>query len=313
MTAHNRDDRYPNLDIVLDELTWTLVALGIPTTTPSTEEADKKILIRLLRSTNAEHQAQAHEIAKRLAEKALPELHELTGDRRLDVALAAYRLLGNLAHKDSLPYLTAGLYPRRSSQKPRFVTGEAAAEALRNYPPDDRIFVLKAVKDLVLAAHLARVVDGIPADVSCPIVENLRASRLIYKDWSRQTGLALLLRLDQDRAWQLVEQLLARQDHIYSFTIFGDLYTNVTPDRQLRLIDYMLTPKGDLSSWEFNRVLIAITAGQFPPETALDRIEQMKTLAASRIRKWEEREAFIDAAIVAARRILAARRKRKTK
>jgi hypothetical protein len=303
MTAHTSSDRYQNLDIVLDELTWTLIAMGIPTAVPTSEEADKKTLVRLLRSTNAEHQAHAHEIAQRLADKALPELHELTGDRRLDVALAAYRLLGNLANKDSLPYLLAGLYPRRSTLKPRFVTGEAAAEALRNYSAEDRLAVLKEIKDLVLAPHIGRIVEGIRVDESYPIVLGLHQSKLIYEDWSQESGLALLLHLNEDRAWQLIENRLSGQETIYSFTVFRDFFPNVKPERQMALIDYLLNRYDALSSWEFAKVLAAISSGNFPPNFILTRISQLKDIAESRIKKWDERQSFLNTANLAERKV----------
>ncbi|HUX03127.1 MAG: serine/threonine-protein kinase [Phycisphaerae bacterium] len=299
MTAHDPADRYQNLDIIHDELTWTLIAVGIPAGAPTSVETDKKTLLKLLRSTNAEHQARANEIAQRLAEKALPELHEMTGDRRLDVVLAAYRLLGNLAHKDSLPYILAGLYPRRSAQKPRFVTGEAAADALTNYSVDDRLAVLKSVKDLVLAAHVGRVVEGIAAEDSYPVVLKLYQNKLIYEDWSQESGLALLLRLGEDRAWQILQRKLTAQETIYSFTVFRDFFPNVNAERQMILLDYLLKRYDGLSSWEFNKVLAAISTGHFPPDFILSRIGELKKLAELRIRKWDERQAFMGTAKLA--------------
>lgn len=312
MTAHNPEDRYQDLDTLQDQLTWTLISLGIPTSAPATEEDDKKSLVRFLRSRNAEHQARAHEIAQRLGEKALPELHEMTGDRRLDVALAAYRLLGALTHRDSLPYLTAGLYPRRSAQKPKFVSGEVAANALRNYSLEDRLAVLSSIKDLVLADHIMRLVEGMPEDQSYPQVKKLYSSKLIYQDWSEQSGLSLLLRLDQDRAWSLVEQRLSHHETVYSFTLLRDFFPYVTPDRQMVLIDYLLRPQGDLSSWEFNRVLAAISTKPFPTDFILSRIKTLKTLAESKIRTWKDRQAFLGTAALAEKKV-AIKRKQSTR
>lgn len=309
MTAHNPEDRYQDLDTLQDQLTWTLISLGIPTGAPATEEDDIKSLVRFLRSRNAEHQARAHEIAQRLGEKALPELHEMTGDRRLDVALAAYGLLGALTHRDSLSYLTAGLYPRRSAQKPKFVTGEAAANALRNYPLEDRLAVLSSIKDLVLADHVMRLVEGMPVDQSYPQIKKLYSSKLIYQDWSEQSGLSLLLRLDQDRAWPLVEQRLSHHETVYSFTLLRDFFPYVTPDRQMVLIDYLLRPQGDLSSWEFNRVLAAISTKPFPADFILSRIKTLKILAESKIRKWEDRQAFLGTAALAEKKVAIKKKK----
>jgi serine/threonine protein kinase len=309
MTAHNPADRYQSLDVVQDEFTWTLIALGIPAGVPSSEETDKKNLIRLVRSTNAAYQARAQEIAQRLADKALPELHEMTGDRRLDVALAAYRLLGNLAHKDSLPYLLAGLYPRRSSQKPRFVTGEAAADALRNYPIEDRLAALGAAKDLVLATHVARVVEGVPIDESYPVVLHLHESKLMYEEWGQESGIAFLLRLDQDRAWQLVERRLSAQGAVYSFTIFRDFFPLVNTKRQMALIDYLLERDGDLNSWDLPKVLTATSTSRFPAEFTLTAISRLKDTAQRRIKQWNERQAFIANAMQAEKKAVSMTRK----
>jgi hypothetical protein len=293
MTAHDREQRYQSLDIVQDELTWTLISLGIPSEAPSSEEEDKKSLIKLVRSSNAVQQARAHEIAQRLADKALPELHDMTGDRRVDVALTAYKLIGNLAHKDSLPYLLAGLYPRRTSQKPRFVTGEAAADALKNFSIDDRLEILKGVKDIVLASHISKVIDGIPIEKAYPLVRNIYQSKLFFEDWSQQSGIAFLLRLNQDETWSIVEQKLSSQETVYSFTIFNDFYPYVNQKRKMFLIDYTLNRNGDLSSWELPRILHALSESQLPIEFTLSKISKLKDIAQRRIKKWDDRQAFI--------------------
>jgi serine/threonine protein kinase len=313
MTAHDPAQRYQNLDIVQDELFWTLIALGIPAGAPSTEEADKKILTRLLQSANAAHRARAHEIVQRLGEKALPELHEMTGDRRLDVALSAYQLLGSLAHKESLPYLLAGLYPRRSSQKPRFVTGEAAADALWNYPPEDRLATLRAIKDLVVVSHIGRVVDDIPVGDVYPAVLRLYEQKLLSDNWGHESGIAFLLGLDQDRAWHIVEEKLSGQSTIYSFTVLGDFFPHVNPKRQMVLIDYLLKRDADLSSWELPRVLSAIVGNNFPREFVTDAISRLKDIAQRRIKKWEERQEFIAKLDQAEMKVLAAFRSSKNK
>jgi serine/threonine protein kinase len=123
MIAHAPENRYQSIDVAFDDLLWALVHTGIPTVGPSTEEDDRKDLIRLLSSTNAANQAKAIEPATRLGTKALSVLHEQVGHRRLDVAVAAYQILGEIAHESSIPYLTAGLYPRRTGKQMQFTTG----------------------------------------------------------------------------------------------------------------------------------------------------------------------------------------------
>jgi serine/threonine protein kinase len=292
MTAHAPSDRYPSLDVLVDELTWTLIPMGVPVAIPASEESDRKTLIHLLRSRNAERQAQAYEIAQRLGANALPEMHELTGDHRLDIALAAYRLLGQLAHKDSLPYLLAGLYPRRASQKPRFVTGEAAAEALRCYPPKDRLAVLKLAQDLVLEPHVRRIVEGIACDKSYPAVLRLYQSGLIHEEQGGESALSLLLCLNEDRGWELVERRLSSQETLRAFTIFDFIFENVGVERQMALIDYMLAHCEDSASTKLHRILAIVSTGAYPFEFALGRISRLRALATSAFRKVDEWWAF---------------------
>jgi hypothetical protein len=102
----------------------------------SSETDDKKLLIKLVCSTNPAKQEQAMEPVMRLGKEALSVLHELIGHRRLDVTITAYKLLGEITHESSLPYLQAGLYPRRTSSKLRFPTAEYAANALLWYSTD---------------------------------------------------------------------------------------------------------------------------------------------------------------------------------
>ena len=237
----------------------------------------------------------------------------MTGDRRVEVALAAYKLLGNLAHKESLPYLLAGLYPRRSSQKPRFVTGEVAAEALRNYPIEDRLATVKAIKDFVLPAHIGRLVEGIPGEDAYTCAVRLYESKLLYDDWSEESGLAFLLRLDQDRAWELVERKFASGSTVYSFTVFRDFFPNVNLERKMVLIDYVLKKDGDLSAWELPRVLDALSTFPFPGDFVLETLSRLKDVAQRRIRKWDEREAFVQKLEQAEMKVLTAPKEAKKK
>ena len=111
MMAHDPAGRYQTIDAAFDDLLWALVHTGIPTSAPSTEEDDKKNLIKLLSSSNAANQAKAIEPAMRLGTKALPVLHEQLGNRRLDVAIGSYRLLSEIAHESSIPYLWLAYIP----------------------------------------------------------------------------------------------------------------------------------------------------------------------------------------------------------
>jgi serine/threonine protein kinase len=130
MTAHAPIRRYQDIDSALDELLWALLHIGIPTAGPSTEEDDKKDLLRLLKSTNAANQAKAIEPAMRLGVEALPLLHEHIGNPRLDVAIAAYRILGEIGSETSVAYLTR-VFIRDERQ--RNLTSQPGNLQLRHY------------------------------------------------------------------------------------------------------------------------------------------------------------------------------------
>lgn len=72
MTAHSPSKRYQHLDEVADELMWILIHIGIPTEAPSSDEEEKKKLVKYLRSTNSATQERALEVAYKLGHKALP-------------------------------------------------------------------------------------------------------------------------------------------------------------------------------------------------------------------------------------------------
>ena len=304
MTAHSPSKRYQHLDEVTDELMWTIIHIGIPTEAPLSDEEDKKRLVKYLRSTNAANQARALDVAHRLGHKALPELHEHAGNRPLNVALAAYRIIGELCNADSLPYLLAGLYPLRTSQKPKFPTGEVAAHAIRNYPEDDRLTLLKSVKDLVLAPHVKIIVAGIDPDKSYPCVLRLYLEKLLYEDWGSEAGLGLLLHIDSKRGWSIVEEKLSGTEVLYSFTLFRDIFPFVSKPRQMHLIDYLISRPRTLSSWELERILAAVATGGYAPKTAIQRIRKLKDLAQSQIRKYDEREAFLTSANLSEKKIV---------
>ena len=304
MTAHSPSKRYQHLDEVADELMWILIHIGIPTEAPSSDEEEKKKLVKYLRSTNSATQERALEVAYKLGHKALPELHEQAGDRRLNVALAAYSIIGELCNKDSLPYLLAGLYPHRTSQKLKFPTGEAAAHALRNYSEEDRLNLLNNVKDIVHSSHIDIIVAGIDPKQSYPNILRLYYDKLLYKDWGSEAGLGLLLRIDADKAWSMVEEKLSETEVLYSFTIFRHIFPFVSKPRQMHLIDYLISRPTALSSWELPRILAAVAKGRFPPKATIKRINQLKELAQSRISKYDERQDFFVSANLAEKKIV---------
>ena len=60
----------------------------------------------------------------------------------------------------------------------------------------------------------------------------------------------------------------------------------------MTLIDYMLSRENEINPWDFPRLLDAISS-LLPSQVALKALYRLKEIAQRRIRKWEEREAFI--------------------
>jgi hypothetical protein len=267
------------------------VHTGIPTAGPSTEEEDKESLIRLLSSANAANQAKAIEPAMRLGTKALPTLHDQIGHRRLDVAVAAYQLLGDVAHESSIPYLTAGLYPRRTGQKMQFTTGQYAALAFRNYPADARLRVLDSINDQVRPEDIARMIEGIGPSESHGRLLRLYREKRFYRDFD-QAGLSLLLRVDEDKSWPIVEELMSSASDFYAFWVFRDVYPHLSKQRQQKVIDHYLDRAQSLSSYELPRILDAVVGGSFPNEYLLSVLDRVGKAAKVAFKRYDERQEF---------------------
>jgi len=292
MIAHSPGKRYHNIDSAFNDLVWALVHTGIPTVGPSTEEDDKKDLLKLLSSTNAANQAKAIEPAMRLGTKALPILHQQIGNRRLDVAIAAYRLLGEIAHETSVPYLMAGLYPRRTAKKPQFVTGKYAALALCSYPAEVRLRILDSINDQVKLEDITRMTDDLEPKKCHSRFLRLYHDKRFYCEWGSQAGLSLLLEIDEDKSWSIVEDLMSGDGSFYTFMAFRDIYPHVNAQRKRSIIDYYLDRPQSLSSWELPRILDAVSVGSFSKKylrAVFNRISQVAKVA---FKRYADREEF---------------------
>ena len=293
MTAHSPSRRYRNIDAVIDDLIWALVHIGIPTDAPSSDEEDKKLLIKLLSSRNAENQSKAIEPAMRLGTAALPVLHEQIGNRRLDVAVAAYRILGEIANESSIPYLQAGLYPRRTAKKPQFVTGKYAASALRSFSPEVRLNILASITDEVKATDIELLIDDLDSQSCYPRLLTLYQEKKFYQDWSERAGLSLLLRVDEEKSWPIVESLMSEDDDFYTFMAFRDIYPHVNQSRKRRIIDHFLERPRALSSWELPRILNAVSIGKFPKDYVRKVINRIGEVTEVAFKHYDERKVFL--------------------
>ncbi len=292
MTAHDPKKRYRHVDLALIDLIRVSAAIEASSDVIVETEEMKKELLKCLRSSNAATQQKALPLAKKLEKYCLPELHEELGNRRLDVAIAAYRILGELRYAESIPFLTAGLYPRRSTQKMRFSTGEHAAAALSAFSVSVRLSVLENLQDVVRPQDVEVIVEGLPPEDIFPRLEALFAKQLLHSDWDTPSPLRLFLKVDEDRGWKLVQNRLTEGVDIYSFRLFRDIYPYVNSDRKQQIIDHLLARPHSLSSFELPRILDAICASGFDPPWKKKRLARLVEVSASVIKRWDEREEF---------------------
>jgi hypothetical protein len=218
-------------------------------------------------------------------------LHEQVGHRRLDVAIAAYRLLGEIAHESSIPYLTAGLYPRRTGKKMQFTTGQYAALALRNYPADVRLRVLDSIDDQVRPEDVAKMIDDVAPGESYGRLLRLYREKRFYTDYD-QAGLSLMLRLDEDKSWPIVQELMSSGSEFYPYWVFRDIYPHLNGQRQQEIIDHYLDRPESLSSYAIEKVLDAVVGGSFPKGYLRTTLDRMSVVARVALKRYDEREAF---------------------
>jgi len=259
MTAHSPRGRYKHIDLAIDEIVTAMCASrSISDGITPVEELRKK-LVKRVRSTNAATREQARDVARQLGRAALPQLHEELGNARLDAALTAYRLVAEIGSEESIPWLIAGLYPRRSSQKLRFPTGEAAAKAIGQYDPQIRLQVLSLIEDTVRPEDIEIVVEDLPPVDVFLLLTKIEKQELFHTDWDTVSPFRLYLKLDEERGWDIVWAKIKDQDDIYTWRILRDVYPHVNLDRKRCLIDRLLDAPSSLS-YSLPRVLNAVAS-----------------------------------------------------
>lgn len=294
MTAHDPRKRYQYLDEALDELIWALIEIGdIVSAAASTPEDDESVFLKLLSSANGLHQKQALAPALRLGERALPLLHEALGNRRLDIVSSAYSILGELAHPSSVPFLIEGIYPRRTSTKPRFTTGQAAAAAIRRYDADVRLEVLDSITELVRTEDIEVIIEGLAPSESYDRVLKLYREKRFYTDWGVDEGISLLLKLDADKAWPLVEELMARNQNFYMHSVRRIVYPYVGPRQKGLLIDHFLGKSSSLSLYDLQAITDFITNRELTADYISSSFVRLRSVAGSAIKRYNEREEFL--------------------
>jgi hypothetical protein len=230
----------------------------------------------------------------RLGKEALPALHELTGHRRLDVVITAYKLLGEITHESSLPYLQAGIYPRRTSSKLRFPTAEYAANALLRYSTDVRVRVLATITDQVRPQDIGVIMQGMGPDTCYNHLLDLYHENKFHEEWSGDhKSIALLLQTDEEKSWPLVKELTANHKDFYFFTAFRDIYPYVSTVRKQELIDHFLNRFRNLSSWDLPRIVEAVSQKVFPKDWVQAKLQRIVEISETVIKRYAERKEFL--------------------
>jgi len=292
MTAHDPARRYEHLDLVIDDLAWVLGSMGILAETPKTDDAEGRRLVRSIRSTNQAVQSDALDIARRLGPTALPLLHEQLGYARLDVALAAYNILGHLLAEESIPYLVAGLYPRQVRGHLRFLTAEAAAKCLSRYRQEVRLEALDLITTRVRPQDIEAVVTGIPAELAYPKVLRIYEGGLLAAHYGDTGGLLLLYRIDGERAWPLVNHRMIDPKgalHSYDLIAFLPMAGRL---HQQAIFGHLLSGRVSLSKLALDKILQAIRQSTLAVELRVSLVHRVLILIDA-IVSLRDREALL--------------------
>jgi serine/threonine-protein kinase len=293
MMAHDPQKRYRYLDEAIEEIFWARLQIGdLADEAPSTADIDEALLRKLLGSTNRLHQEEAVKPALRLGTNALPILHEALGSRRLDVASAAYEILGEIVEESSIPFLISGLYPRRTSSKPSFPTGEAAALAIKKYPAEIRLTVLDTIADLVRPEDVAHIIEGIDPGQSFNRVVALEKAGRFHSDFDVESVTGLLLTIDEDAAWPRVEERMSQNTDLYLWRILEQIYPRVNLDRKTAIISHFLTQPSSLGSWNIRSLVEVILAGELPDDFVVRALDRLPLVTLRVIKEYDDRREF---------------------
>lgn len=293
MMAYDPQKRYRYLDEAIDDIFWARLQIGeISDGNLSTTDADETLLRKLLSSTNRLHQEEAIKPALRLGENALPILHEALGSRRQEVASTAYGILGELAHESSIPYLRSGLYPRRTSTKPRFPTGEAAALAIKKYPLEIRLKVIETIADLVRAEDVAHIIEGLDPRLAFERVVELEKAGRFFSDYDVESATGLLLAIDEDAAWPRVEEKMSQNKDFYVWKVLKEIYPRVNLDRKKAIINHFLARPSSLGSWNIRNLIEVIVAHELPDDFVVKSLDRLASIGHKVIKKYDDRKDF---------------------
>jgi hypothetical protein len=154
-----------------------------------------------------------------------------------------------------------------------------------------RLRVLDSISDQVRPEDIARMIEDVGPGESYGRLLRLYREKRFYRDFD-QAGLSLLLRVDEDKSWPIVQELMSSASDFYAYWVFRDIYPHLNGRRQQEIIDHYLDRPESVSSYAIAKMLDAVVGGSFPKDyllTALNRISEVARVA---FKRYDEREAF---------------------
>jgi len=207
MTAWKPVERYDALEYACEDISLALGGiLAVLSGAPGARHPDLKVMTRLLRSRNEATRQQGIDVAARLGKAALAELHSMVGHGQREIRNSVALALGQIADASSLPSLVAGMYGNTEKAGHFRPATDTAAEAIGQYPVEDRIRALKMIQHPVRPAQLALIVKALPREAAYEAVLNLHEQKRLLLDYG-ETELELLTQIDEERAWPNVRAL----------------------------------------------------------------------------------------------------------
>ena len=246
---------------------------------------------KLIISRNPIHREKAMVAAASIGKAALPVIHELLGHSHLEVVISAYKAAGEIRDETSVPFVISGLYPRRSSTRLQFPTAEVAASVLHGYSEDVRAAALESINDIVRPEDIKTVISGIRPEIGYRLLLRLFESKLLHEEWDGLGGISLLIQIDEESTWPLVEHQLSEGKTLYSYAAFRKVYPFVSPAHKKYLIESFLSKPSSLSGFELPSIFERIIQGGFERpwcEKQLRRLEEVGNIVYRRTTERRE-------------------------
>jgi serine/threonine protein kinase len=219
MTAFNPEDRYFNLEDVVEDLSVNIgVVLATHESGRPPIKTDLPTMVKFMKSSNDAIRQRGIEVARRLDKQAVSELHDLLGNRRREVRNAAATALGIIASPASLPYLIGALYGNTDNASRFRPSADAASQALAHFPVADRLKAITNISQPIRPSQILQIVEGVPRKEAYLTIQSLAKEKLILLDWG-ESIFELLVIIDEAKAWPEIKRVATDTDVRNSFRV----------------------------------------------------------------------------------------------